>query len=467
VKTLRALAAALCGALLLSGCSQFFDSFASMGIYAVQFEEDGGSAVEDRRASLIAAMPVPTKAGQAFEGWYTAANGGGEKVSFPYDPLANATLYAKWIPATDGLIYSEYGDGYKVWPGSATGAVTIPAWWNGKPVTTIGDWAFSGAAGLTSVIIPDSVTSIGSGAFYPCAALQNIEVKAATPPEGYDNMFQGCGNLSAISVPAASVAAYKAADGWDTYAAKIVGDTVSFNSFTISFDEDGGTAVADATTSLIAEIPVSSKEGYALEGWYTAANGGGSKVSFPYDPLADATLYAKWITATEGLSYAASGSGYSVSNSTATGAITIPAYWRGKPVVAIESWAFSDANLAVTSINIPSSVTQIGSSAFLNSPISTTITLPPGLTYIGQNAFKQSDIASIEIPSAVTYIGSAAFYNCALLTTVTVQAATPPETFTNVFLNTDAALSIKIPAGTLSAYTSAYGWNAYTAKISE
>lgn len=265
MKRIRALAAALCGALMLSGCSQFFTSFVSMGIYAVQFEENGGSAVEDRRASLIAAMPVPTRAGYGFAGWCSDASlSDDSKVSFPYDPLAGVTLYAKWVPAADGLVYTENGAGYKVWAGSAAGAVTIPAWWKGKPVNAIGDWAFSGIAGLSSIIIPESVTTIGSGAFYPCAALQNVEMMGAAPPTGADNMFAQCNLLSAISVPAASVAAYKAADAWDGYAAKIVGDTVSFNSFTVTFDEDGGTKVADQTTSLIAEIPISSKADYAL-----------------------------------------------------------------------------------------------------------------------------------------------------------------------------------------------------------
>ena len=470
MKRIRALAAALCGALMLSGCSQFFTSFVSMGIYSVQFEENGGSAIEDRRASLISAMPVPALAGQAFAGWYSDASlSEDSKVSFPYDPLAVVTLYAKWVPATDGLLYIENGANYTVWAGSATGAVTIPAWWKGKPVTTIGAWAFSGIAGLTSVVIPESVTSIGSGAFYPCAALLNIEVKAATPPEGADNMFAQCNLLSAISVPAASLAAYKAADGWDTYAAKIVADAVSFNSFTVTFDEDGGTTVADATTSLIAEIPVSSKEGNALQGWYTDVSNEATKVSFPFDPLENVTLHAKWITASEGLVYSASGSGYSVSNSTATSPITIPAWWRGKPVVAIESWAFTE--FAGTISNIPDSVTQIGSTAFRGCTNLTAITLPANLTSIGQNAFNNSGLASITIPSAVTYIGNAAFYNCASLTTVTVQATTPPETFTNVFLDASnaipAGLAITVPAGTKTAYDAAYGWGHYAAEISE
>ncbi len=466
MKRIRALAAALCGALMLSGCSQFFTSFVSMGIYAVQFEENGGSAVEDRRASLIAAMPVPTRAGYGFAGWCSDASlSDDSKVSFPYDPLAGVTLYAKWVPATDGLVYTENGAGYKVWAGSAAGAVTIPTWWKGKPVTAIGDWAFSGIAGLTSVVIPESVASIGSGAFYPCAALQNIEVKSATPPEGYSNMFQGCGSLAAISVPAASLAAYQAADAWTGYAAKIVGDTVSFNSFTVAFDTDGGTAIAPKTTSLIAEIPITSKANYALQGWYTDVSDETTKISFPYDPLEDVTLHAKWIAASEGLVYSASGSGYSVSNSTATSPINIPDWWRGKPVVAIESWAFE--SFTGTIAHIPDSVTQIGSTAFRNCSL-TAITLPASLTSIGQNAFASSKLTSITIPSEVKYIGNAAFYNCTSLGIVTVQATTPPETFTNVFINADPLLfSIKVPTGTLGAYSAAYGWNAYTANISE
>ena len=57
---------------------------------------------------------------------------------------------------------------------SASGALTIPATHNGKPVTSIGVDAFYGCTGLTSVTIPDSVTSIGEYAFGGCTGLTSV-----------------------------------------------------------------------------------------------------------------------------------------------------------------------------------------------------------------------------------------------------------------------------------------------------
>ncbi|MDR1563032.1 MAG: leucine-rich repeat domain-containing protein [Dysgonamonadaceae bacterium] len=45
-----------------------------------------------------------------------------------------------------------------------------------ESVTSIGDWAFYDCSGLTSVTIPNSVTSIGNGAFGSCSALTAIDV---------------------------------------------------------------------------------------------------------------------------------------------------------------------------------------------------------------------------------------------------------------------------------------------------
>ena len=58
--------------------------------------------------------------------------------------------------------------------GKLYGPITIPASYNDKSVTRIGNSAFYGCSGLTSITIPSSVTSIGSSAFYYCDILTRV-----------------------------------------------------------------------------------------------------------------------------------------------------------------------------------------------------------------------------------------------------------------------------------------------------
>ena len=70
------------------------------------------------------------------------------------------------------------------------------------------------------------------------------------------------------------------------------------NSHIISFEENGGSTVSDLTKeydSTITTQPVSTKDHYAFEGWYTDINlTPANKVTFPYTVKGDATFYAKW-----------------------------------------------------------------------------------------------------------------------------------------------------------------------------
>ena len=123
-------------------------------------------------------------------------------------------------------------------------SITIP---NG--VTLIDNASFSGCVNLKDITISDSVEEIGANVFYGCEKLETITIPASVksignytfqncitlttaycknpiPPtanSGYNKLFENCTLLDKIYVPLASVDAYKAADGWNIYADKIVG----------------------------------------------------------------------------------------------------------------------------------------------------------------------------------------------------------------------------------------------------
>ena len=74
-------------------------------------------------------------------------------------------------------------------------SITIP-----ESVTSIGRSAFSFCSGLTSVTIPNGVTSIGSSAFYFCDGLASISI-----PNGVtcieEKTFYYCSSLASITIP--------------------------------------------------------------------------------------------------------------------------------------------------------------------------------------------------------------------------------------------------------------------------
>ena len=77
--------------------------------------------------------------------------------------------------------------------------VTIPSHYKGKPVTTIGHAAFFNSA-VTSVTIPDSVTSIDDNAFGFCSQLTNISIPNSVTSIGF-SAFAHCTSLKSITLP--------------------------------------------------------------------------------------------------------------------------------------------------------------------------------------------------------------------------------------------------------------------------
>jgi hypothetical protein len=103
--------------------------------------------------------------------------------------------------------------GFRAFFGSHITTITIP---NG--VTSIDDYAFWECYDLITVIIPKSVNRISSAAFGRCGSIAEIHAGMLTPPAIDSSVFDGVNKTTCtLYVPAESVDAYKAADNWKDF----------------------------------------------------------------------------------------------------------------------------------------------------------------------------------------------------------------------------------------------------------
>ena len=104
---------------------------------------------------------------------------------------------------TELTLPADYkGENYTIGADAFKGNTTITSVVIPNRVTSIGDYAFYCCTGLTSIEIPNSVTSIGNSAFNGCTGLTSVEIPNSVTSIEYA-AFYGCSNLETIYISSA------------------------------------------------------------------------------------------------------------------------------------------------------------------------------------------------------------------------------------------------------------------------
>ena len=252
----------------------------------------------------------------------------------------------------------------------------------GNSVTSIGEWAFAGCSGLTSVEIPNSVTYIGDNAFYSCSGLTSVSIGNSVTSIG-EGTFYECSSLTSVVIPNSVISIGKNA----FYGCSGLTSVVIPNSVTsigiYAFDGCSG----------LKKVEISD-----LEAW--------CKISFSH-----------WKANPIYYSHNLFLNGQEIKN------LIIP-----ETVQELKSYVFYGCS-GLTSVEIPNSVTSIGDDAFYGCSGLTSVEIPNSVTSIGSGVFSGcSGLTSVEIPNSVTTIGNSAFYKCSGLTSVVI-----PNSVTKIY----------------------------------
>jgi hypothetical protein len=281
--------------------------------------------------------------------------------------------------------YNNYGGGYSTrilnpnYANSKTSlsSITLP-----NSITSIASQTFQGCSGLLSVNIPNSVTSIGILAYSGCVGALTATIGNGVTSIG-TSAFSGCSGLTAVTIGSSAT-------------------TIENNAF------DGCTGL----TSITMGANVTSIGSYAFN------------------------------------------------NCNKLISINIP-----NLVTSIGNYAFEMCT-SLTDLTIGAGVTTIGANAFEFCMALTNVTLPDAVTSVGSFAFQFcSALTTINIGTIVTTFGEGAFANCGSVNVINCQKLVPPTLGFNCFVGVPLTAVVTVPLTSLATYKAAAGWKDFLTSI--
>ena len=311
--------------------------------------------------------------------------------------------------------------------------LTIP-----DSVTSIGSYAFYNCTSLTSITIPASITIIGDVAFYGCNNLADVYITDVMAwlkisCSAYTKRPNYYGKLHILGESGSEITELTIPDSVTKIGNYVFSNCSALTSITIP---DKVTSIGDyafsgcsSLTGITIPDKVTSIGHYAFSGCSiftsitipdsvtnigNSAFSGCSSLTSMTIPFVGASKNG---TSNDHFGYIF-GTSYSHANASCVPASLKTVVITGGTSIGYE--AFYGCS-SLTSITIPDSVTSIGNSAFSGCNSLTSITIPDDVTSIGNYVFSNcSALTSITIPARVTSIGIYAFYNCSALTSVTM-----------------------------------------------
>ena len=293
-------------------------------------------------------------------------------------------------------------------------------------VTSIGEYVFEFCEQLTSIILPQSLKTIGKGCFWKCTKLESINIPDSVLSIGY-YAFYGCTSLSSVKLP----------KHLTTLESSVFWLCVSLDSIHIPENiktiETG--TFQDCTSLRYVQIP----NGVTSIG--KGAFKGCTSLQTIELPNSIKTLEEAAFT-----------------ECTALDSIVIP-----NSVKSLGGNAF-DGCTNLKSAKLSEKLTTIPPRAFMNCSSLTSIEFPEGVTMIEGNAFSDCEkLASIIIPKSMTTISWGAFYNCWGIEDVFCYPTTVPEAmhaFDN-YMDWPLKATLHVPKKMLSIYADTEPWNTF------
>lgn len=330
-------------------------------------------------------------------------------------------------------------------------------------VTTIPYDCFKGCSNLQRVKLPEGLTEIGMSAFESCSMLKSITLPSTLTEIQY-GAFLGCDAMTSIVVKATDPPTC----GEDAFLENKNNTTVTVEQISSvpaymkaaewkDFSHYSGVTEIDGITYYVSKEDNSKADILAVDASVTEPNirskvtidGKEYPLTYIGSEIFQGNPYITKVVIPEGVTKICD---FAFADCTWLTSVTLPS-----SVTVIGKNAFCRCS-SLVDVNLSSGITQIDTETFRSCPKLKSIVIPEGVTLIGDSAFdKCSQLESVVLPSTLEQIYISGFGSCDALTSITVNAPTPPKCNFLCFSNYDA--TVTTPSASASSYVKNGTWS--------